>query len=170
MRKSEVSTHTSIAPSWRDYLTLSLFFPLLTLYAFYLAGDYFLRLHLFAAPDFWSQNLYKANFVCFAPALLSISLVGNLHLYCPQRVSVKVKTRIATAIVWFTLSLVLVVNTLLLVLHFSFFSADRYIRCWEPFPSATWYYARTAKICEQHGLAPVRFLNVRSTGESAVAR
>lgn len=141
----------------------------MALYAIYLAGDYLALFHFSPPPDFWSQNAFKANFVCYGPALLLISILSNLKLYCPHLTPNAIAQRAITYTAWLTLVLVLVANTLLLVLHFSFFSADRYIRCWEPFPWGTWYYARTAEICEQHGLAPVRFLNDHSSAGSAGA-
>ena len=167
MRKAASKVSATIAPDWSKYLIMSLVIPLLALYALFLAGDYLALLHLFPAPEFWSQNLLKANFVCYGPALLLISIMGNLQLYCPHLALNDLRQRAIACIAWLTLVLVLAANTLLLTLHFSFFSTDRYIRCWEPFPPGTRYYARTAEICEQHGLAPVQFLTPRSSAGNA---
>lgn len=143
---------------WPVWVGVSLICPLLALCSLYLAGDYFTLLRLPRAPDFCSQNILKANFVCLGPALLILSIEGNKKLFFPQAAPLPFATPIVRSCLYLTPLLLLTANTLILVLHFTLFSPDRYIRCCEPYPWGTWYYAKTADICVQHGLAPVQNL------------
>ena len=167
MRQPTSSTSTGVILGWSAYCGVSFFLPLLTLYALYLVGEYYAKLRLLPTPDFWSQNLLTANLACYAPLLLLLSVVGNIKLYCPQFALNVFSQRFTAGIAWFTLALVIAANTLALTLHFSVFSADRYIRCWEPYPWGTWYYARAPEQCEQHRLAPVQMLKSHSSAENA---
>lgn len=166
MRKSSTTGQSEIKADWSTYIGISLLCPLLALYVLYLTAGYLMNLHLSPAPDFWSQSILKTNLVCYGPALLMFSLFGNLKLYFPHLTPDIIKLRVTAIVGWLTLALILAANTLLLVLHFGFFSADRYIRCWEPFPWETWHYAKTAEICKQHGLAPVQFLRHRNSAKN----
>lgn len=68
---------------WPVWVGVSLICPLLALCSLYLAGDYFTLLCMPRAPDFCSQNILKANFVCLGPALLILSIEGNKKLFFP---------------------------------------------------------------------------------------
>lgn len=152
MRKVQPPPH-----DWPVWVGVSLICPLLALCSLYLAGDYFTLLRLPRAPDFCSQNILKANFVCLGPALLILSIEEIKNSFSPG-CAATFATPIVRSCLYLTPLLLLTANTLILVLHFTLFSPDRYIRCWEPYPWGTWYYAKTADICVQHGLAPVQNL------------
>ena len=169
MRKPSAPTITEPAPDGWTYLGIAVFLPALAGYSLYLAGDYFALLQLIHMPGFWSLNPFQASFVACGPAMLLFCVLGNVKLFLSATLPIPLARRLITAIAWLTLGLLFTLNALTLFLHFSYFSPDRYIRCWEPFPWGTWHYARTASICEQHGLAPVQFLNPHSSAENAVA-
>lgn len=149
------------ATEWCQFLSIGVFFPLLGLYALYLSLDYLSLLHLTQVPDFWTQNILKANFVCWGPGLMAMSWVASKNVYFPQATPLRHETHILAFTYWLTLGLLLAVNTLIIFSHFTIFSPDRYVHCWEPFPMAVWHYAKTADICVQHGLAPVQNLGVK---------
>ncbi|BBQ83102.1 MULTISPECIES: hypothetical protein [Enterobacteriaceae] len=170
MRKPTASTVMEGTPNWQVYLGVVVFLPMLTGYSLYLAYGYISQLWLFPMPDFWSQSMLEASIACCGPALLLFTILGNLKLLFSITLPIPLVQRILTPIAWLTLTLLLTANALILLLHISYFSPDRYIRCWEPFPVGTWYYARTAGICAQHGLAPVQFLNIHSSAKNVSAR
>ncbi|MRS14962.1 hypothetical protein GJV06_08730 [Enterobacteriaceae bacterium RIT691] len=126
--------------------------------SFWLLADYAPLLHLNAAPDFWAENILKANFVCFGPALLGVVWVWTKQMYFPHK-SYRYEKIVLGILVSTTLAMLVVANTSLFYLHFTTFSPDRYVRCWEPFPVSSTYFAKSPEICVQHGLAPVHFLS-----------
>lgn len=142
-----------------DYVIAVVIIPGLTLLALYLLPDYFPLLALTRPPDFFSVSLLKVNFVCSLPFLLVMCWQFNKTLFFPQYTP-RIETRVICILAGLALALLLIANTLIFILHFTLFSPEHYTRCWEPFPFGEWHYAKTADICVQHGLAPVRFLNL----------
>lgn len=141
-----------------EYVTAIVVMPCLTLFALYLLPDYFPLLFLTQAPDFISVSLLKANFVCSIPVLMATCWLFNQQLFFTHTATLTEK-KVLRIILGLTLALLLVANTLIFTRHFTLFSPPNYVRCWEPMPFGTWHYAKTADICLQHGLSPIRFLS-----------
>ncbi|MGX9742554.1 hypothetical protein [Pseudocitrobacter corydidari] len=134
--------------------------PVLALLTLYFASDYFPPQCLTQAPDFISVSLLKANFVSAFPLFLALSWRFNKTLYFTQRSTTRAEKTAYRILISLTLALIVIANTLIFTLHFTLFSPENYIRCWEPYSLGTWHYAKTADLCVQHGLEPVRFLSL----------
>lgn len=158
MKPKEKRTVPEKEHEFIEYVTAIIVLPCLTLFALYLLPDYFPLLFLTQAPDFISVSLLKANFVCSIPVLMVMYWLFNQQLFFAHTATPAEKTALRI-ILGFTLALLLIANTLIFTLHFTLFSPQNYVRCWEPMPFDAWQYAKTADICLQHGLAPVRFLS-----------